>query len=53
MTQVAEGYFAADTVRHINMRHNVPMPIAEMVYDVLYRGASARKSMKELTSKLI
>lgn len=53
MTQVAEGYFAADTIRHINTRHNIPMPIAEMVWNVLYKGASARKSMKELTSKLI
>lgn len=53
MTMVAEGYFAADTIRHINTRHNVSMPIAEMVYDILYRGASARKAMKQLTAKLI
>ena len=50
---VAEGYFAADCIRHINFRHRVEMPIAEMVYDVLYRGASARLRMKELTTKLI
>lgn len=53
MTMVAEGYFAADCIRHINFRHKVEMPIAEMAYDVLYRGASARKSMQALTSKLI
>lgn len=53
MTMVAEGYFAADCIRHINFRHKVEMPIAEMVYKVLYEGASARKSMKELTTKLI
>ena len=53
MTQVAEGYFAADCIRHINARHKIEMPIAEMVYNVLYQGASARKCMKELTSKLI
>ena len=53
MTMVAEGYFAADCIRHINFRHRVEMPIAEMVYDVLYRGASARLRMKELTTKLI
>ena len=29
------------------------MPIAEMVYKVLYERASARRSMKELTLKLI
>ena len=53
MTMVAEGYFAADCIRHINFRHRVEMPIAEMVYRVLYEGASARRSMKELTTKLI
>ena len=53
MTMVAEGYFAADCIRHINFRHKVDMPIAEMVYKVLYEKASARRSMKELTLKLI
>lgn len=53
MTMVAEGYFAADCIRHVNTRHQVDMPIAQMVYNVLYKGASARKSMKELTTKLI
>lgn len=53
MTMVAEGYFAADCIRHVNLRHRVDMPIADMVYDILYNGASARKSMKALTSKLI
>lgn len=53
MTMVAEGYFAADCIRHINFRHKVDMPITEMAYDVLYRGASARKSMQALTNRLI
>ena len=49
MTMVAEGYYAADCIRHINERHQIPMPIADMVYDVLYKKASPRKRMKELT----
>lgn len=53
MTMVAEGYFAADCIRHINFRHRVEMPIAETVYRVLYEGAPVRRSMKELTTKLI
>ena len=53
MTMVAEGYFAADCIRHINFRHRVDMPIADMVYRVLYEGASARRCMHELTTKLI
>lgn len=53
MTMVAEGYFAADCIRHINFRHKIEMPIAEMVYRVLYEKASVRKSMLALTDKLI
>ncbi len=53
MTMVAEGYFAADCIRHVNLRHKIDMPIATMVYEVLYKGASARKSMRALTAKLI
>ncbi|MEG1611710.1 MAG: NAD(P)H-dependent glycerol-3-phosphate dehydrogenase [Alistipes sp.] len=53
MTMVAEGYFAADCIRHLNTQHKVAMPIAEMVYNVLYKGASARKAMKDLTAKLV
>ena len=53
MTMVAEGYFAAECIRHINTRHGVEMPIADMVYRVLYEGVSARRSMQELTTKLL
>ena len=53
LTMVAEGYYAADCIRHINSRHKVEMPIADMGYRVLYEGASARKQMKALCQKLI
>lgn len=53
MTQVAEGYFAADCIRHINARYQVNMPIADMVYNVLYKKAPVREAMQELTTKLI
>lgn len=52
MTMIAEGYFASECIRHINARHNVSMPIADMVYDVLYKRANPRRRMKELTSQL-
>ncbi len=52
MTMVAEGYFAADCIRHVNLQHEIEMPIADMVYNVLYKGASARKSMKNLLKLL-
>lgn len=52
MTMIAEGYFATECIKHINGRHNVNMPIADMVYDVLYKRANPRKRMKELTELL-
>jgi glycerol-3-phosphate dehydrogenase (NAD(P)+) len=50
---VAEGYYASETIRHINARHGAPMPIADAVYDIIYGGASPSKTMKILTNKLI
>lgn len=52
MTMVAEGYFAAKCIRHTSAQRNVEMPIADMVYEVLYNGASARRRMRDLTTKL-
>ncbi len=53
MTMVAEGYFASSCLHQINQKHQIDLPIAQMVYDVLYNHASARKKMKELTEHLI
>ncbi len=50
---VAEGYYASETIRHINSSHGVEMPIADAVYDILYGGASASKTMRNLTNFLI
>ena len=52
MTMVAEGYYAAACIKKINEKHNIDMPIADMVYDVLYCRCSPRKRMKELTELL-
>lgn len=53
MNMVAEGYFAAECIRHVNTRHGVDMPIAQCVYDIVYGGASPAGAMKQLTEKLI
>jgi glycerol-3-phosphate dehydrogenase (NAD(P)+) len=50
---VAEGYYASETVRHVNADHGIEMPIAEAVYSILYEGASPSKIMRNLTNKLI
>lgn len=53
MTMVAEGYYAAECIRHTAAEHRDRMPIADMVYNVLYGGASAREQMQRLTARLL
>ena len=52
MTMVAEGYYAAECIRRSSMGRNIEMPIADMVWEVLYNKASARKAMQALTLTL-
>ncbi len=48
MTMVAEGYYAAECIRRSSMRRNIEMPIADMVWEVLYNNASAKDAMLKL-----
>lgn len=52
MTMIAEGYFASECMHVINGKHHIRMPIADMVYDILHKGVSPRRRMKELTAEL-
>ena len=52
MTMVAEGYYASACIKKVNERFGISMPIADMVYEVLYKKANPRKLMRELTKIL-
>lgn len=52
MTMVAEGYYASACIRNINEKYGISMPIADMVYDILYCRASPRKRMRLLTEMI-
>ena len=52
MTMIAEGYYAAECIRRSSMHTGVEMPIADMVWEVLYNNASARDAMSALTKIL-
>ena len=52
MTMVAEGYYAAECIRQSSMRRNIDMPIADMVWEVLYNNTSPRDAMRSLTTIL-
>ena len=53
MEMVAEGYFGAKCIKEINEKCQVPMPILETVYSILYKERSAYYAMKELSGHLI
>ncbi|MFI3331483.1 MAG: NAD(P)H-dependent glycerol-3-phosphate dehydrogenase [Rikenellaceae bacterium] len=53
MNMVAEGYFATECIMRINEKFGVDMPILYAMYQILYKKASVKKTMTNLTSKLI
>lgn len=52
MGQVAEGYFAAKAIHEINESVGAEMPIAEAVYNILYKGKPAREEILLMNKKL-
>ena len=53
MTIVAEGYYSSACINQINQKFNIRMPIADAVYKILYRRASAAATIKQLEQELI
>lgn len=53
MNMVAEGYNASKCMHEINCRYNVPMPIANAVYNILYEKISPAVEMRLLVDQLI
>lgn len=51
MSMVAEGVFAAQSVRSLAQAHGVEMPITEAVYDILYEGAAPDRKLGELMER--
>lgn len=52
MEMVAEGYYAVEGIHALNARYKVHMPIADMVYSVLYEGQVPCEAMRALTTSL-
>lgn len=49
MEQVAEGYYGTKCIYEINRELMVDMPILNAVYDILYRGISAKRAIRTIT----
>jgi len=52
MTMIAEGYFSAALIRNASQKFGITMPIADMAYDILYKGASPRRCFKALSARM-
>ena len=53
MTMVAEGYFASTYFQYLTPEQRGQMPIAELAYQVMHKGLSARKAMKRIEGILV
>ena len=51
LTMIAEGYFASTGIKQICDEHNLELPVADMVYKVLYQNLNPRKAVLSLASK--
>ena len=50
MEQTAEGYFGTKCIHEINERTGVEMPLLEGVHDILYGGAPAAATLREVSA---
>jgi glycerol-3-phosphate dehydrogenase (NAD(P)+) len=53
MEMIAEGYFGTKCVMEINEKYNVNIPIADMVYRILYENSPARPEVKTLREQVL
>ncbi|MGZ5554363.1 MAG: NAD(P)H-dependent glycerol-3-phosphate dehydrogenase, partial [Candidatus Aminicenantales bacterium] len=53
MRMVAEGVHTTVAARRISRALGVEMPISEEIYQVLYRGKSAKKAVEQLMSRAL
>ena len=52
MEQTAEGYYGAKCIHEINCDYEVNMPIAEAVYDILYRRVRPETALNRIADQL-
>ena len=51
MEMVAEGYYGTKAIHKVNKQLGVDLPIAEAIYQILYKRKSPKLTIKELTQK--
>lgn len=52
MGMIAEGYYGTKAIHEANRKLQVNIPIAETMYNILYRNENVREAITELTHKI-
>jgi glycerol-3-phosphate dehydrogenase (NAD(P)+) len=52
MLMIAEGYYAVKSIKEINKKYNVHMPITDAVYNIIYEKISPPIEIRLLTEQL-
>lgn len=52
MTMIAEGYYAAECIHIINKKIGARLPIADAIYNVLYKESNPAEEIKNITGIL-
>lgn len=53
MNMIAEGYYATKTMHDINEEVKADMPILDAVFGIIYKNFPVRKTMADITVKLV
>lgn len=54
MNMIAEGYYATKSMFELNQdKMHIDMPIAEAVYNIIYKGEPVRAAIQKLSDKLV
>jgi glycerol-3-phosphate dehydrogenase (NAD(P)+) len=53
MNMVAEGYYAARGMQAVSSKYDIAIPIATIIYKILWEGAPATESFKQMEKMLI
>ena len=53
MNMIAEGYYATRSIREINKKFGVEIPIVQAVYNVLYEGIAPKIEIRILSDQLV
>ncbi len=53
MDMIAEGYYGTKCMHEVNTKYEVPMPILDCVYDILYRRAPLKKTIARMSDTFL